>query len=259
MATPVSRAIVVSVGVLVALVPCHAQAQTGAPTAADSPAPPQHAFGPGDQSTTITSLQLVPFVSTAPPLVFYFGQFAAPLSNQPGTYIADISLPTGARLKTVACDVYDTDPAADVSIRVQRSTHNTATKVNTETDMGLDSSTGSVGHQTVSFLIADSLQVIRYEVVNEMHLYRIRVTMANQLHRFRSCRLGWQRILSPTPAFATFADVPVGHPFHPFVEALVAAGITGGCGGGNYCPNASLSRGQMAVFLASALGLHWPY
>ena len=34
--------------------------------------------------------------------------------------------------------------------------------------------------------------------------------------------------------------------------------ITGGCGGGNFCPNANLTRRQMAVFLAKALGLHWP-
>jgi hypothetical protein len=39
-----------------------------------------------------------------------------------------------------------------------------------------------------------------------------------------------------------------------FVEALFAAGISVG---GNYCPDAPLTRGQMAVFLSGALGLHW--
>ena len=67
-----------------------------------------------------------------------------------------------------------------------------------------------------------------------------------------------QRTVSPAPGTASFADVPVDDPLHKFVEALVSAGITGGCGGGNYCPNAPITRGQMAVFLASALGLHWP-
>jgi hypothetical protein len=52
--------------------------------------------------------------------------------------------------------------------------------------------------------------------------------------------------------------VPVGHPQLQFVEALVAAGITAGCGGGNFCPDAPVTRGQMAVFLAAALGLHFP-
>jgi S-layer family protein len=70
-------------------------------------------------------------------------------------------------------------------------------------------------------------------------------------------RVFYKLQVSPDPAGATFADVPHGHPFHRFVEALVAAGITGGCGGGNYCPDAPVTRGQMAVFLAGALGLHW--
>jgi S-layer family protein len=72
-----------------------------------------------------------------------------------------------------------------------------------------------------------------------------------------SARVGYKLQVSPDPATATFADVPVGHPFHRFVEALYAAGITGGCGGGNFCPDAPITRGQMAVFLAGALGLHW--
>ncbi len=59
------------------------------------------------------------------------------------------------------------------------------------------------------------------------------------------------------PATATFDDVPSDSTLFPFVEALVASGITAGCGNGNYCPGAPLTRGQMAVFLAKALGLHW--
>lgn len=55
----------------------------------------------------------------------------------------------------------------------------------------------------------------------------------------------------------TFNDVPVSHPFFQFVEALANSGITAGCGGGNFCPDNPLTRGQMAVFLAKALGLHW--
>lgn len=69
--------------------------------------------------------------------------------------------------------------------------------------------------------------------------------------------LRWKRQISPAPGTATFLDVPVGSTFHREVEALVSAGITGGCGGGNYCPNANVTRGQMAAFLARSLGLHW--
>ncbi len=65
--------------------------------------------------------------------------------------------------------------------------------------------------------------------------------------------------ISPAPGTATFSDVPTNHPFFQHIEALASSGITAGCGGGNYCPDAPLTRGQMAVFLAKALGLHWPY
>jgi parallel beta-helix repeat protein len=48
---------------------------------------------------------------------------------------------------------------------------------------------------------------------------------------------------------ADFLDVPDAHSFHDFVERLFRSAITSGCGGGNYCPDASVTRGQMAVFL----------
>lgn len=77
--------------------------------------------------------------------------------------------------------------------------------------------------------------------------------------RFRSVRLYLQRQVSPAPTTATFGDVPTGHPFFRHIEALAASEVTGGCGDGNYCPEAPLTRGQMAVFLAKALGLHWSF
>lgn len=64
--------------------------------------------------------------------------------------------------------------------------------------------------------------------------------------------------VSTPPVTATFGDVPTDHPQYQFVEALAASGITVGCGSGNFCPDATLTRGQMAVFLSKALGLHFP-
>lgn len=62
----------------------------------------------------------------------------------------------------------------------------------------------------------------------------------------------------PAPPAPTFADVPASHPFYTFVEAIARRGITSGCGGGNFCPDATITRGQMAVFLLSALGVNDP-
>ena len=46
-----------------------------------------------------------------------------------------------------------------------------------------------------------------------------------------------------------FADVPVSSPFHADILTVATAGITAGCGGGNYCPASPVRRDQMAVFL----------
>jgi hypothetical protein len=76
---------------------------------------------------------------------------------------------------------------------------------------------------------------------------------------FRGAEVRYRRKVSPAPATATFPnDVPTGHPQFRFVEALTAAGVTSGCGAGSYCPDQAVTRGQMAVFLAVALGLHFP-
>jgi hypothetical protein len=70
--------------------------------------------------------------------------------------------------------------------------------------------------------------------------------------------VGYVLQVSPAPLTASFTDVPPSHPYFQFIEALAASGITTGCGDGtNYCPTAPLTRGQMAVFLARALGLQW--
>jgi len=54
----------------------------------------------------------------------------------------------------------------------------------------------------------------------------------------------------PPPATGTvFADVPIGSFAADWIEELAALGITGGCGGGNYCPGNPVTRAQMAVFL----------
>jgi len=67
----------------------------------------------------------------------------------------------------------------------------------------------------------------------------------------------WHRQVSPPPDAPSYADVPPGSAGYDEIEALAASGISAGCGAGAYCPDAKLTRRQMAVFLAKALGLHW--
>ena len=56
--------------------------------------------------------------------------------------------------------------------------------------------------------------------------------------------------------YVTFADVPLTHGFHRYIEALFDVGITGGCSASprQFCPDNPVTRGEMAVFIERALG-----
>jgi ELWxxDGT repeat protein len=64
-----------------------------------------------------------------------------------------------------------------------------------------------------------------------------------------------------TPAAPTgtrFGDVPADYWAAPWIERLAADGITGGCGGGDFCPERPVTRAEMAVFLTTSFGLTLP-
>jgi hypothetical protein len=61
---------------------------------------------------------------------------------------------------------------------------------------------------------------------------------------------------TPPPGSGTiFQDVPASYWAGAWIEQLVGEGIAAGCGNGMYCPSASVSRDQMAVFLVRAFHL----
>jgi subtilisin family serine protease len=63
----------------------------------------------------------------------------------------------------------------------------------------------------------------------------------------------------PPPATGTrFGDVPQNYWAAGWIEQLAAEGITTGCGGGNYCPENSVIRAEMAAFLARTFNLTLP-
>ncbi len=58
----------------------------------------------------------------------------------------------------------------------------------------------------------------------------------------------------PPPATGTlFLDVPANAFAADWIEELASLGVTAGCGNGNYCPDATVTRAQMAVFLLKTL------
>jgi hypothetical protein len=52
--------------------------------------------------------------------------------------------------------------------------------------------------------------------------------------------------------YHTFLDVPYNYWTWRWIEAIENAGVTTGCGGGNYCPGGPMTRDEMALFLLRA-------
>ena len=63
---------------------------------------------------------------------------------------------------------------------------------------------------------------------------------------------------SPPPATGVFTDVPTNYWAAAWIERLAAEGITSGCSSGKYCPENSITRAEMAVFLARTFSLPLP-
>ena len=161
------------------------------------------------------------------------------------------NVPTGALVFGVEIEACDVDAGSQISVRFLRGP-SVSGFGNTEAVVA----TG-VGYNGGCSFFSEPANLI---VDNFNNAYWFHLVDGNNFGdgtSFRLARLLWQRVVSP-PFQQTFFDVLPSSGIFPFVEALAAAGITGGCGGGNYCPNNPLTRGQMAVFLSAALGLHWP-
>lgn len=71
----------------------------------------------------------------------------------------------------------------------------------------------------------------------------------------------WGSTFNPGTASGTvFADVPRTHAMAAWIERLYSYGVTSGCAASprSYCPEATVTRAQMAIFLVRAFGLVAP-
>ena len=180
-------------------------------------------------------------------------------------YLAPLALPDGALIEEMCLFAHDSYPADQVAINLSAVKLAPGGEVATSRPVGpyVKSTDDPYYNRTCASLSETVRRKLDVDedgsLDNAVWYIRAYVPKPN----FGSLGLGgvrirWRRTTSPEPSVPTFGDVPPSHGFYEFIEALATSGITGGCGGGNYCPNSPLTRGQMAVFLAKALGLHWP-
>jgi hypothetical protein len=161
---------------------------------------------------------------------------------------ASVSLPSGA--KVVGLDLEACDNAADGSVTLSLAA--CPTNINSCSTVATVLSDG--------YCATTSSAPLNTTVDNGNFYYvllgQIRHELAGVIAR--AARIRYQLQVSPAPSSPTFFDVPTNHTYFRAIEALAASGITQGCGSGNFCPGGTVTRGEMAAFLARALGLHFP-
>ncbi len=218
---------------------------------------PEPAWGTASSATyTVHATEFVPPSSTVTWATSNLGVISVYQTSTTTTdWWAPVHLPQGARITAVEFEICDTTATGQILFGMARMVAPGSSGANI-TNVG---STGTAATPGCALFPLTLFTPRTVDNKNEAYLFFVdwQGTFANT-NRFVAARVTYNLQVSPAPSTATFTDVPTSHPFFPYVEALAAAGITGGCGGGNYCPDSSVTRGQMAVFLSRALGLHWP-
>jgi hypothetical protein len=207
-----------------------------------------------DTATTIAAVSFLvesDDVGFGPPAFFTspsLGRFCAEPNNDVH-YYATLNIPAGAIIDFIRVNnLTDTDAVMGVGLWLRDSTGSKQ----------LLAGYSFPAHATWTTDVAGPLGIQIFSNQDQVLVLDVEQAPSNSFEYFAYVEVDWRRTVSPAPGSPTFNDVPVSDPAFQFIEALVASGITAGCGGGNYCPDASLTRRQMAVFLAKALGLHWP-
>jgi hypothetical protein len=163
---------------------------------------------------------------------------------------APVRVPDGAAIVGLNLEVCDDTASGQIAFGLRR----------TRFEDGVD--VAPIGGTGVSIVPGCGFASVAYDVPvnvdNENYDYWVWVQWEGEFSsslRFQAMKTAYRLQVSADPNYATFNDIPIGHPLHQFVEALAYWSITAGCGSGNFCPDAPLTRGQMAVFLSKALGL----
>ena len=217
----------------------------------------EESFGQNFQATWIAAQEFSPADSG----ITYnrgpagIGSFRCRTAGASFWFDAHIRLPSGARLAIARIFYDDSDADGRVWFWIDRTTVNETSGVpwNISQFFGPLQSPVGIGRWgntagNVNITIANRLQILTG---------RFRSDGAGSC--FAGVRLFWNRQIRtglPNP-FVDIGFLPAV--FQDSIKALAASGITTGTTPTTYSPNNNVTRAQMAVFLARALGLYWGY
>jgi hypothetical protein len=226
---------------------------------ADQAADPQ---GSSRGATFVSPTKFSARQSSTTPVLTYasFFYFNSPGSSSSVRYYAQLDVPSGALVDTFTCIYNDASATNNVGFSLWKysTDFNTSPATRTSGSLGTGASSGSPGVAYTNVFLATPETISIFDGLNVVTTYHLSADVSDDTS-FGGCWVFWKRQVKAAPATATFTDVPTTNGQFKFVEALVSSGVTSGCGGGNYCPDSPVTRGQMAVFLSVALGLNFPY
>ena len=265
---------------LLAIPPASADGPVTGAQPPDGTAPPQpsfaemqspDAFGGYGQYTVFYAPKWTPRHYTPTPQAYDSG-YVGPWNVDQSSYWVQIDLPNGASVDEIHVLVYDNDANGRWSLSFI-GTEGAFPGIGTDTPFTIYITGGTTGDPadtpgytviSPNFVVPKVIRTwtdLDSDGTESAAAYFLRLlgTQADDINtlRFWGALVHWSRTISPAPATATFSDVPTGHWAFQYIEALAASGISVGCGGGSFCPDNTLTRAQMAIFLAKALGLHW--
>jgi hypothetical protein len=255
---PVPRLLRIVLTVLGAFMPC-GTFLAASPGALGAPPSIPNTYGTSQTSyVSVGEWEFFPIKSTEGYDDYFSSSVYALRFSTPGvgTFFAPLHIPDGAVLMSFELDACDSNTSG---------AHVTAVLLSTDSVTGNFSLVGNEMSSVSSVITpcnayVEDLSGFGYVVDSGTSrlVVDIGTSSGDNTNAFAGVKVGYKLQVSAAPAIADFGDVPTSHPFFQFVEALYHSGITAGCGGGNFCPDSPLTRGQMAVFLAKALGLQFP-
>jgi len=169
---------------------------------------------------------------------------------------AQVMLPAGAVIDSVELDGCDSSATGQFLFGMARAGTGGGAGAGNITPVGATGVATTPGCSLVSVA-----PFVTQVVDNENYNYWLFVDWAGDFTvavKAAGMRVRYHLQVSPAPAVASFTDVPTNYWAFQYIEALKASGITGGVTPTTYEPESPVTRAQMAVFLAKALGLHFP-
>ena len=230
-------------------------------------------YGGGANTTLVPIQSFVPIVGGAPYTAVTQGYYAATAAADV-TFWAPLEVAVGVQVEQVCLEVFDNDGAEAITFLLVGGEAGSAGNPSPAGVPLAGASTGTSSVPGYVRLCAAPIGGFTFPLsvrtrgnlngtgtdttVQYYILVSAPATLVANSAMFGAAVVTWRRVVPAGPATATFNDVPTTHIFYRWIETLAASGITGGCGGGGYCPDAPITRGQMAVFIAQALGLYFP-